>query len=367
MKLVLSALAVAIASVPNVAAANTLHVANNGLDVPGCGTETSPCRSISAAIGAAVDDDTILVRPGRYGDIDDNGALGGAGEETGNSNGTLYINKRVKVISTAGAGATVIRGVSNIPIVVYLDVTGAQFGERNAGFTVYGANSYGISNNNMTSGKVAGNIAHGMAAGIYLGSLGDLEISHNTVFDNYGTGIVGASAAGTTGSTYIHHNTVVGKENSTGISVSALGAHRVVGNTISNNHIGLQVGVGPSRVTQNVITDNFYAIAYAGECIGCATPAGTPLIVRNSLIGSRNAALWLSPQATYPIAMRQNNLFSSGWGCAISTSATVAIDARQNFWGTAAGPGFTAPSSGVCTTNAVVKTTPFSTTEIALN
>ncbi len=366
MKLVLSALAVAIASVSNVAAANTLHVANNGLDFPGCGTETSPCRSISAAIGAAVDDDTILVRPGRYGDIDDDGALGGAGEETGNSNGTLYINKRVKVISTAGAGATVIRGVSSIPIVVYLDVTGAQFGERNAGFTVYGASSFGISNNNMTSGKVAGNIAHGMAAGIYLVSLGNLEISHNTVFNN-GMGIAGTTAAGTTGSTYIHRNTVVGKEDSTGIYASELGAHRVVGNTISNNYIGLQVGVGPSRVTQNVITDNFYAIAYPGQCIGCATPAGTPLIVRNSLIGSRNAALWVSDQATYPIAMRQNNLFSSGWGCAINTSTTVAIDARQNFWGTAAGPGFTAPSSGVCTTNPVVKTTPFSTTEIALN
>jgi len=368
MNHIFTAVAGVIAALPMAAVAgSTLHVANNGLDGPGCGADTAPCRSISAAIAAAVDDDIVLVRPGRYGDLDDDGALGGSGEETGNYNGAVYINKRIKVVSTAGAGATVIRGVNSIPIVVYMDVSGAQFGERNAGFTVYGANSFGISNNNMTSGKVAGNIAHGMAAGIFIVSLGDLEISHNTVFGNHAIGIAGGTAAGTTGSTFIHHNVVVGKENSTGIHASELGAHRVVGNTISNNFIGLQVGVGPSRVTQNVITDNFYAVAYPGECIGCATPSGTPLVVRNSLIGNRNAALWVSHLATYPIAFRQNNLFGNGYGCAINTSTTAAIDARQNFWGTASGPGFTAPSNGVCTTNDVVRTTPFATAEIGLN
>jgi hypothetical protein len=349
-------------------AGNTIHVANNGLDLPGCGTEAGPCRSISAGIAAAADGDTVLVRPGKYGDLDGDDALGGPGEETGNYSGTLYVNKPVRVISTAGAGATVIQGVSSRPIVAYLEVTGIQFGERGAGFTLTGAASFGISNNNMSYGKISGNIAHGQAAGIFVVSTGgQVEISHNTVFNNAAIGIFGGTAGGTTGSTFIHHNTVTGVGSSTGIVISEIGAHRVVANSVSRNYIGLQVGVGPSRVAQNVITDNQQAIAYAGTCLGCATPAGTPLITRNSLIGNRSTALWVSHLAEYPIALRQNNLFGNGSGCAISTSTTVAIDARQNFWGTSSGPGFTAPSNGVCSTNDVVRSTPFATAEIELN
>jgi hypothetical protein len=368
MKNILTAVAGAIAAMPLAAtAANTLHVANNGVDAPGCGSTTAPCRSISAGIASAVDGDTILVRPGRYGDLNDDGALGGSGEEAGSQNGTVYINKRVTVLSTAGAGATVIHGVESIPFVVYMDVSGAQFGDRNAGFTVYGANSFGVSNNNMASGKIAGNIANGMAVGFFIVSTGDVEVSHNTAVNNQGVGIVGASSGGTTGSTFVHHNTVIGTANSTGINVSALGAHRVVANNISGAFMGLDVGVGPSRVTQNMVTDTFYAVAYGGQYLGEGTPAGTPLIVRNSLAGNRNAALWVSHLATYPIAFRQNNLLGNGYGCAINTSTTVAIDARQNFWGSATGPGYAAPANGVCSTNDVVRTKPFATAEIELN
>jgi hypothetical protein len=367
MKHILGVLAGTFAVLPLAAAANTLHVANNGVDAPGCGTEGAPCRSISAGIAAAVDDDIVLVHPGRYGELDGDDALGSAGEESGSQNGTVYINKRVKVISTAGAGATIIRGVSSIPIVVYMDVSGAQFGDRNAGFTVYGANSFGVSNNSMASGKIAGNIARDMAVGFYIVSIGDVEISHNTAVNNSGVGIVGASSGGTTGSTFIHHNLVSGTQNSTGINLSALGPHRVVANNISGNYIGIDVGVGPSRVTQNLVSDNFYAVAYGGMFLGEETPAGTPLIMRNSLVGNRNAALWVSHLATYPIAIRQNNLFGNGNGCAINTSTTVAIDARQNYWGSASGPGFVPPANGVCSTNDVVRTIPFATAEIPLN
>jgi hypothetical protein len=367
MKHIASALVIggALAS-GGIASAATVYVANNGLDVPGCGTAEAPCRSISAGIAAAAVDDTVLVRAGKYGDLDGDDALGGPGEETGNYNGTLFINKRVKVISSDGAGATVIKGITSRPIVAYLEVSGIQFGDKGAGFTVTGANSFGISNNNMSVGKIAGNIAHGQAAGIYIASIGgQIEIAYNSVFNN-GLGIFGGTAADA-GYTYIHHNTVVGVGNSSGIVVGETGAHRVVANAVSNNYIGVQVGVGPSRISQNVITDNFQAIAYAGTCYGCAAPTGTPLITRNSLVGNRGAALWVSHLAEYPIAIRQNNLFGNAFGCAISTSTTVAIDARQNFWGTSSGPGFTAPSNGVCSTNDVVRTVPFATAEIPLN
>jgi hypothetical protein len=69
----------------------------------------------------------------------------------------------------------------------------------------------------------------------------------------------------------------------------------------------------------------------------------------------------------YPLTFRHNNLFGNGNGCAISTSTTQPIDARQNYWGSSAGPGFIDPADGVCSTNDVVRTTPFSASEIVLN
>jgi hypothetical protein len=372
MRLILgAALALVVATPLSALGQSTIHVANNGLDSAGCGTAPEPCRSISAGIAAAVDGDTVMVRPGRYGDLNGDDALGGPGEETGNYNGAVYINKRVKVLSTEGAGATIIRGISSVPIVVYLDVSGAQFGERSQGFTVYGANSFGVSNNNMSSGKIAGNIAQGMAVGFYIVAIGgEVEVSHNSSIGYRAAGIVGATAADTVGATFIHHNTLIGDGSSTGIQVSAIGPHRVVANRVSHNQVGIDVGVGPSRIAQNVVTDSHFGIAYSGQCLFCSpAPAGTPLIVRNSLVGNRFTALWVSHLADYPITLRQNNLFGNGdgGGCAISTSTTQIIDARQNFWGAATGPSFTDPADAVCSTHDVVRTVPFATAEIPVN
>jgi hypothetical protein len=49
------------------------YVANNGVDSATCGTLAAPCRSITRAIAHAVAGDTIVVGPGRYGDIDEDG------------------------------------------------------------------------------------------------------------------------------------------------------------------------------------------------------------------------------------------------------------------------------------------------------
>lgn len=346
----------------------TFHVANNGLDGPGCGTDTSPCRSISAAIAAATDGDSVLVRPGRYGELDGDDALGSPGEETGSFHGAVHVNKRIQVLSTEGAGATVIHGVSGKAAVVDIDADGAQFGERNQGFTLYGASSVGVTNNNMASGKIAGNVAHGMPVGFNIVSIGgEVEVSHNQAIANTGAGIIGATAGDTTGATFIHHNTVIGTGDSNGITVSAIGAHRVVANTVTGNFIGVQVGVGPSRVARNHISNNALGVAYAGQCLFCTpAPSGTPTIVRNSIVGNRNTALHVNQLSEYPLTFRNNNLFGNGFGCAIDNSSTQPIDARQNFWGDATGPGFTDPADGVCSTHDVVRTTPFATSEIVI-
>ena len=88
----------------------TRHVANNGIDGAGCGTAASPCRTITQGIANATEGDTVMVGPGRYGDLNRNGSLGEPQEETPEPgcDCALAVNKGVVLISSDGAAATVI-------------------------------------------------------------------------------------------------------------------------------------------------------------------------------------------------------------------------------------------------------------------
>src|SRR5262245_29462563 len=96
--------------------AKTLVSANNGVDSVACGVSDSPCRSISRAIANAAAGDTIVVGPGYYGDLNQDGAYDDAGDEAGTpASGCLCVinvNKRVTLKSRDGADATFIDGGS---------------------------------------------------------------------------------------------------------------------------------------------------------------------------------------------------------------------------------------------------------------
>src|SRR5687768_6570851 len=128
-------------------AAEIVHVANNGVDTPTCGAAADPCRSISQGITNADAGDTLVVRPGRYGDLDGDGQGASPGEENGGSVagslGGVYVNKPLTIISAAGAGATLIDMGNATSATVQIAVDGVKFGERGAGFTVTGAQNYG--------------------------------------------------------------------------------------------------------------------------------------------------------------------------------------------------------------------------------
>src|SRR5215208_2160256 len=124
----------------------TIYVADNiGTDGAGCGASaTTPCRSISQAIANAVAGDTIIVGPGRYGDLNRNGVLGEPGEITGYSTPpscacVLLVDKRVILISSAGAAVTMIDGRS-VDVIqnVLLSTAGGEFGRPGQGLTVTG-------------------------------------------------------------------------------------------------------------------------------------------------------------------------------------------------------------------------------------
>lgn len=155
------------------AAAAKLEVSNRGVDGPSCGTKASPCRSLSAAIANAAPGDTLLVGPGRYGDLDGDGTLGEAGEETGGPacDCLVYVAKRLTILSRAGAAATLVDG-SELPlgwIAVWLAEPGSVFGRRNRGFTITLADQAEAGVHAPASGvTIAGNWLFGGGAGIYV-------------------------------------------------------------------------------------------------------------------------------------------------------------------------------------------------------
>jgi hypothetical protein len=155
----LSALAL-LCAVP--VAAKTLNSAMNGIDGAECGPTAAPCRSISAALANASDGDTILVGPGYYGDLANDGDWAGAGDEAAEI-GTgcdcvIAIRKRVTLKSRDGSDTTVIDAA---------DVTnGVWFGPGGTDSTLSGFTIQGAENAVYTNGESAGmTIANTVARG----------------------------------------------------------------------------------------------------------------------------------------------------------------------------------------------------------
>ena len=115
-------------------------MANNGVDSASCGTSTNPCRSITQAIANAADGDRIVVGPGTYGDLNNDGVLGNSpGEENPGFPGCMIcVNKSVTLVSSDGAAETVIdaRDVPNLSENVAITANNVKFGAAGQGFTV---------------------------------------------------------------------------------------------------------------------------------------------------------------------------------------------------------------------------------------
>ena len=92
------------------ASAASIYVASHGTDSGSCGTKADPCRTIGKGIDQATVGGTVIVGPGRYGDLDEDGTLGEAGEETPGAVGLqdcmVPIDKQVTVVSSALMPAT---------------------------------------------------------------------------------------------------------------------------------------------------------------------------------------------------------------------------------------------------------------------
>jgi hypothetical protein len=306
IRLLLTVIASSVALV-DAAVAGTRYAAVTGLDDDLCGTKAKPCRSIRRAIDHAADGDTVVVGPGRYGDLNNNGITGEDGEEVGFAfcGCTLGIDRSVTVVSSAGAAATVIDSrLTAATTTVFLIGTNATFGKPGKGFTVTATSMQdgdGITvlGENL---RVAGNQ---VLADAYRGAI-------------YGYGITTKDTS--PGPVVIEANQVVGW--SIGILADAPGT-TVRKNVVTLNGIGI-FARGGGVATANIATSNSEGIRVVdgGTAIGNTSTA--------------NRAYGVSAYTGATVA--QNNLFGNAF-CGLFTDGTGSIVATNNFWGAPTGPG----------------------------
>jgi hypothetical protein len=125
---------------PMLSFADTLHVETSGNDDSSCGSRASPCRTIAAGISHASPGDDVLVGPGTYGDLDDDGDFDDAGEEPVEAGSgcecIVRLDRRIRLASSDGAAATTITaGTARVDLVA-ISANGATFGALGAGFSL---------------------------------------------------------------------------------------------------------------------------------------------------------------------------------------------------------------------------------------
>lgn len=329
-----------------VRAANTLYVANNGVDSLTCGAVGSPCRSISQAIHNAGAGDTVIVGPGRYGDVDYNGNFADTGDEAGPlgaCNCIVHIDKPITLLSRSGADTTFIDGGFYGLTTVLIEASGAIFGGPKHGFTVTGGDgAAGVRINAASDVSVAGLRAIGNARGIQV----------------------------TTGST---NNTIAGNVISLNDNEGCrLAGHadKVFGNIITGNgNNGITILENQTQIINNFIAGNF------NDGIQLSANNQGVTIDRNSILSSERFGILLATNSAATIT--RNNIFGnndsggnfsgqSKANAGVGNNSGHAVTLTGNFFGAATGPGanpadIVADYNGSSTTNAA-----FSTKEIKL-
>jgi hypothetical protein len=317
-------------AVPSLAHGATRFVADTGNDGPNCGLAlTSACRSITQAIELAAPGDTILVGPGRYGDLNGNGVLGEPGEELGyltppaSCSCVLRIEKPVIVISSGGAAVTMIDG-RTVDVIqnVFLTTPSGEFGRPGKGFTVT-------------------NTAYTDGSGIVLDS-GEVMVRGNQVI-----------------------YTRTGFPNGNGIITVNDAAIRIEGNQVMNWAFGIQVR-GAATVSKNQLMNNRYGVrATGGNIVGNVATSnctgfglsGTATAVSNAAYVNRCNGFEVA--APFSGVFTKNNMVGNAF-CGLDNRLVPDLTATNNYWGAATGPG-TPPADAVCNDIGSTTTSPFAT------
>jgi hypothetical protein len=314
----------------SLASGKTLVTANNGADGMTCGTATAPCRSISGALGNAVDGDTIVVGPGYYGDVNRDGDFADAGDESLASPGTgclcvIPVLKRVTLKSRDGADVTVIdakavsRGVyfgagsSGAQLVGFTIVGGAD--------AIYADGSAGVSNLKLVGDVTRGGMGGGF--GLFNGASATLSADH-----------------------------AIGRP---GNGFDLQGPATVTDAIAQSNGIGIYTPFTSVKVQKSVLVNNADR--------GFSVANGTAQLKNVAVLSNQQGGILENSGSGSISSCSVSNNGRSGASCGIQNSGASDFTATNDFWGGPGGLGV-APSDSRCPFGVDVVTTPFKKTEV---
>jgi hypothetical protein len=335
----------------------TLYVANNAIDSATCGTSNAPCRSISRAIDNARDGDRILVRPGRYGDLNGDGDFNDPGEEAAEPGFgcrcMLLVDKRLVIESTDGAAVTLLDAGGARLDVVNITASQVVFGGNDRGFTLTGArktgddDGIGLDVQAARGVRVIGNIALGNRSFGF-----NIRGSRHTVRNN------------------------ISSDNGHGFSLAATEEeHLIVGNVATSNGNEEEFGHGflISGERQSVTSNR--SIGNDGVGFFLSTSDGSRFVFKeNEALGNRGVGIWV--QQGPRLELHGNDIFGNlgeavgGFfpplpNCGLANDSGSTVDATRNFWGAPTGPGpdpaDDAGPGSICDRNGTTIVTPFQT------
>jgi parallel beta-helix repeat protein len=321
--------------------ATTVNISNAGVDSSTCGATSSPCRSISQAIVNGSEGDTIVVGPGRYGDLNRDGIFGQPGEEmapTACGNCMILVDKTLTLESRDGAGATVLDAAGAGKVGVSIEASNVVFGKKGKGFALIGSGVGGSTELRIVSGTsgvtIVGNQALGPGDGFLILGTGHL-ITDNIVTGGSAGFIMGGNGHRVT-------NNVASGNISVGFGVVDDG-HTVTGNVATGNGGGGFIVQGNSQtLTGNVASSNErsgFNISGSGHTLS------SNVITENFQTGIRADLSGL-------ITVSGNNIFGNGTdgsNCGLINESTNPLIVSVNFWGAATGPGHD-PADMTCAT-----------------